>query len=26
MEAKSREQLDNIYLDLTKHKKVLMAL
>ena len=26
IEAKSRKQLDNIYLDLTKHKKVLMAL
>ena len=26
IEAKSREQLDNIYLDLTEHKKVLMAL
>ena len=26
IEAVSREQLDNIYLDLTKHKKVLMAL
>ena len=26
MEAESRQQLDNIYLDLTEHKKVLMAL
>ena len=26
IEPVSREQLDNIYLDLTKHKKVLMAL
>ena len=26
IEAKSRKQLDNIYLDLPKHKKVLMAL
>jgi putative lipoic acid-binding regulatory protein len=26
IEAKSREQLDNIYYDLTEHKMVLMAL
>ena len=26
IEAESRQQLDNIYLDLTEHKKVLMAL
>ena len=26
IQAKSRKQLDNIYLDLTEHKKVLMAL
>ena len=26
IEAKSRQQLDNIYFDLTEHKKVLMAL
>ncbi len=26
VEAKSRQQLDNIYMDLTAHKKVIMAL
>ena len=26
IEAESRQQLDNIYFDLTEHKKVLMAL
>ena len=26
IEAESRQKLDNIYLDLTEHKKVLMAL